>query len=133
MPGNYLSLALTILLFHVSVLPVSAAPQGEREARQASKVKAKIARRGVGEKARVTVKLRNGTEVKGYVSRAGEDSFAVTDSKTGGATTIAYRDVKEVEGKGLSKAAKIAIYAGAAVGIAVVVLGLLILHDFHKL
>jgi hypothetical protein len=128
-----LSLALAILLFHFSSMPVFAARQGGQDARQAAKVKAKIAKRGVGEKAHVTVRLQNRTEVKGYISQAGEDSFTITNSKTGQATTIAYTDVREVKGKGLSKGAKIALYVGAGVGIVLVTLGLLILHDFNKL
>jgi ABC-type dipeptide/oligopeptide/nickel transport system permease subunit len=129
MPKNYLSLALTILLFHFSAIPGFAARQDEREARQAAKAKAAIAKRGVGEKAHVKVKLRNKTEVKGYVSQAGEDSFTVTNAKTGQATTVAYNDVGEVEGKGLSKGTKIALFVGAGVLITLVVIGVSIAHS----
>lgn len=127
------SLALAIVLFNCCAVHVFAVRQGEQEARQAAKVKASVAKRGVGEKARIKVKLRDRTEVKGYVSQAGDDSFIIKDAKTGGATTIAYRDVAEVKGKGLSKGAKIAIYIGTGVGIAIVVVGLLILSEFDKL
>ena len=49
---KYLSLALTVALFQVSVMPVFGIPQAEQEARQLAKVKADIAKRGVGERQR---------------------------------------------------------------------------------
>ena len=95
-----------------------ATPQDE-EARQVAKVKANVAERGAGQKARVTVKLRNKTEVKGYISQVGEDSFTITDSKTGHTSTVDYRDVTQVKGKGRSTDAK--IVRTVAIGAIVVV------------
>jgi hypothetical protein len=83
------------------------------------KIKARIAKRGVGEKARVEIKLRDGKTIKGYISSAGQDDFRLTDRTTGQTTTIAYGDVVEVKKPGLSKLTKIAIFAG--IGVAVVI------------
>ena len=83
------------------------------------KIKARIAKRGVGEKARVEIKLRNGKTIKGYISSAGPDDFRVTDRKTGQTTTVAYADVAEVRKPGLSNLTKIAIFAG--IGVAIVI------------
>ena len=83
------------------------------------KIKAKIAKRGVGEKARVEIKLRNGKTIKGYASSAGQDDFRLTDRKTGQTTTVAYADVVDVKKPGLSNLTKIAIFAG--IGVAVVI------------
>ena len=58
------------------------------------------------------IKLQNKTELKGYISQVGEDSLTLTDSKTGQKTTVAYLDIKDVKGAGLSKGAKIAIWVG---------------------
>ena len=113
------------LLSHVCAAPAFAAPpqQGGAEAQHAARVKADVARRGTGEKSRVTVKLRDGVRLKGYVSQAGEDSFVVTDSETGRASTVAYRDVAQVKGRGgLSTAAKVGI--GVGIGLAVLLVGL---------
>ena len=111
------------LLSHFFAAPAFADPQGEAEARRTAKVKAGVARRGTGEKSRVTVKLRDGARLKGYISRAGEDSFVITDSVTGQASNVAYRDVARVEGRGgLSTAAKIGI--GVGIGVTVVIIGL---------
>ncbi len=88
---------------------------GDKSPVPVEEIKEKIAKRGTGKKARVTVTLQDGTKVKGYVSQAAEDSFVVADSKTGQTTIVAYRDVAQVKGKGLSTAAKIGI--GVAIGV----------------
>ena|SRR5438067_2964059 len=88
----------------------------------AEKIKAEIQKRGIGEKSRVKVKLRNNAgEVKGYINRIDETSFQVTDRNSGKVTSINYGDVNKVRGSGLSTAAKIAIAAGIGVGILVVI------------
>lgn len=123
MSKKILLLALTISLLHVGARPVFAASQDEKETRRIAKVKSEVAKRGVGEKARIKVKLRDKTELKGYVSRAGEDDFLLIAEKTSIKTPIAYRDVEQVKGKGLSTGAKI----GIGVGIFVLVIGVVIL------
>jgi sRNA-binding regulator protein Hfq len=123
--GRHLPLLIAAaLLSHVCAAPSFAAPPQQRaEAQHAARVKADVARRGTGEKSRVTVKLRDGARLKGHVSQAGEDSFVVTDSETGRASTVAYRDVAQVKGRGgLSTAAKVGI--GVGVGLAVLLVGL---------
>jgi hypothetical protein len=93
----------------------------EKEARFAQKVKTEIAKLGTGPDARVDLKLRDKTKLKGYISEVSDQSFAVVDDKTGTATTVAYPQVKQVQGNNLSTGVKIAI------GIAIVVAVLLIL------
>ena len=90
-----------------------------QKASQATKVKAEVQRRGIGEKSRVKVRLRN-KEVKGYISKIEDASFDVTDKNTGQVATIPYADVERVQGAGLSKGAKIGLIAG--LGVAVVAL-----------
>lgn len=99
---------------------------GQDEAKALEKIKAKIAKLGVGEKARAQIKLRNGQKIKGYVSSAGPDDFAFTERDSGKTATVAYTDVIEVKKPGgLSKGAKIAIVAGIGAG---VVVGLIANH-----
>jgi len=86
----------------------------------ASKAKREVEKRGAGERSRVRVILRNQSEVKGYISQIGPDSFQVTDKKSGEVTMIAYQDVTRVRGGGLSSGAKIAIVTG--IGVAVIVI-----------
>jgi hypothetical protein len=87
------------------------------------KTRAKVERIGIGQDARVEVKLRDNTKLKGYISAADQDTFSVTDRKTGAARTIAYSDAAEVKkhGGGLSTRSWIIIGGVAA---AIVIVGL---------
>jgi len=80
-----------------------------------------VARLGVGEKARVEVKLRDNRKVKGYVNAAGVDSFTITDQKTGASQTIAYADVATVKKPGSGLKARTWIIIGAAAAAAIVI------------
>lgn len=92
-----LALALSGLMLSQAAAPAYAAPQNDREARRAEKVKAKINRLGTGESARVRIALRNRRgEVKGYVREAGAESFTLVDPKTGVVTIIPYAQVRAV-------------------------------------
>jgi hypothetical protein len=99
-----------------------AASKEEKEARFAEKVKTNVMKVGTGEAARVKIKLRDKTKVAGYVSAADDQGFTVVDSKTGVATTIAYAQVKSVQGHNLSTGAKIAIGVGIAAAIIFIIL-----------
>jgi len=79
-------------------------------------VKAEVTKRGVGKRSLVRVSLRDGTEVKGYISEVDVSSFALTDQKSGNVTTISYEDVSKIKRQGLSKPAKVLIISGVLVG-----------------
>ena len=89
----------------------------EKQVRYTKKVKASVLKLGTGETARVKVTLKDKTKLKGYISAAGADGFAVTNPDTGMATQVAYPQVKSVKGNNLSTGAKIAIGAGIAAAI----------------
>jgi hypothetical protein len=110
-----LSVGLVGLLLHVSnTMPVAVSALAGQGGASVVKVKAEVAKR-VGKKSRVT--LQDGSKLKGSISQAGDDSFTLTDGKTGQARTLAYSDVSRVRGQGgLSIAAKIGIGVGIAVG-----------------
>jgi len=105
---------LKISLFVLAVLinsPVMwAQAKGGKSPEQ---VKAEVLKRGTGEKAKVKVKLRNGSEVRGYISKADQDTFEVR-GKNNENVTLAYADVLSVRKPGMSKGAKIGIVAGGA-------------------
>jgi hypothetical protein len=119
--SNYLSIiVLGLAVTMSSAGPAVAHSPFQEDAKTTAKVKAKIARIGVGEKARVRLKLRNGLKIRGDITSAGDDDFAFTDRETGKTTSVAYADVMEVKGPGrLSKGSKIAIAAGIGAGVAV--------------
>ena len=118
-------LASVILLASVS-LPV-VAQQSDVQATTVEKVKIKIAKLGVGAKAKATVILKDGTKTKGYIAQAGNDDFVLRDRKTDAPTTIRYTDVAKVESnRGHSTARNVAIGVTVGVGAVLAVLGILI-------
>jgi hypothetical protein len=112
------SIALVVLIFHAgnSLLIHDVALANQADA-NAEKVKAAVAKRGTGPKAKVTVKLKDKTKLKGYISNASGDSFTLSDTKSGQVRTFAYSDVLQVKKQGgMSLAAKIGIGVGVGVG-----------------
>ena len=122
-----LSLLISGLLLFVLACPqVKAAPQGDKQANSVEKVKSQVAKLGVGEKAKATITLKDGTKTKGYVARAGEEDFVMRDRKTDAPTTIRYADVVKVDrNSGHSTAKKLGI--GIAVGVGATIAALLII------
>jgi len=118
-------LASVVLLATIS-LPV-VAQQGDVQATTVEKVKIKIAKLGVGAKAKATVIQKDGTKIKGYVAQAGDDDFVLRDRKTDAPTTIRYMDVAKVESnRGHSTARNIGIGVAVGVGAVLTVLAVLI-------
>ena len=111
---KFLTLSLVGLLVHTLFAGSVLAQTGtDKEALFIEQAKTKIVRLGVGEKARATIKLKNGTKLKGYIAQAGENEFIVRDLKTDTPTNVAYGDVAKIEShKGHSTAKSIAIGAG---------------------
>ena len=121
--NKLLSLCLVALLINLTAMtPAYASSKEEKQARFAEKVKANVLKVGTGQAARVKIKLQDKTKVAGYVSAANDEGFTVIDSKTGVATTIAYSQVKSVQGHNLSTGAKIAIGVGIAAAIIFIIL-----------
>jgi hypothetical protein len=118
-----------LVLSAVSVRPVWASSNVEKEVRFAGKVKAGIEKVGTGRDTRVEVKLRDKTRLKGYVSEIGEAEFVVTDAKTGASNKVAYANVAQVKGNNLSTGAKIAIGIGIGVGLTILVVLLIIANS----
>jgi len=125
-------LLVSLLVWNGAAFAVQAAPAPgttqvqTQETAKAAKIKAKVQKRGIGEKSRVRAKLVNGAEVKGYISKIEEASFTVTDKKTGQTTTISYADVQKIQGPGLSKGDKILIGVGLGVAVFGIVAGILV-------
>lgn len=115
---RYLSIVLIgLLVFGANTSFIFAQTNtDDKNASNAEKVKAAVAKRGTSDKKAVRVKMINGSKMKGYISQIGDDSFTLTYSKTKQQTVIPYRDVERVEGRGLSGGAKIGIIVAAAIG-----------------
>lgn len=117
------TLLLVTLLINVGAVRLAYADsKEEKHARFAEKIKANVLKLGSGESARVKVKLRDQPKLEGYISAAGEETFTVTNPKTGAASTVAYAQVKSIQGNNLSTGAKIAIGVGIAATIIFIIL-----------
>lgn len=117
------TLLLMALVINLGAVRVAYADsKEEKQARFTEKVKANVLKLGTGESTRVKVKLRDQAKLEGYISDAGAETFTVTNRKTGVATTVAYPQVKSVQGNNLSTGAKIAIGVGIAAGIIFIIL-----------
>ena len=116
------SLSLVALLINLAAMTPAYAASKEKQARFTEKVKVSVLKLGTGEAARVKLKLQDKTKVAGYISAADGDGLTVVDPKTGLVTTIAYSQVKSVQGNNLSTGAKIAIGVGIAAGIIFIIL-----------
>ena len=118
---KYLVFALIVLTFNFAGgRLVFAQTQSDKDAKKIQKIKTKVADYGTGEKSKVKVELRNQTKIKGYISAIENDSFTVTDKKTGSTTKIDYAEVKNVNRNNLSTTAKIAIALGIAVPVTII-------------
>ncbi|HYP27899.1 MAG TPA: hypothetical protein VE262_14375 [Blastocatellia bacterium] len=117
-----LSVLLVFAVLHFGTMSVLAKSEADKQAKHAAKVKQSIFKLGVGRNARVALKLQDKTQLVGYVSEAGENSFVVTEPKTGAATVVPYPNVAQVKGQNLSTGAKIAIGVGIAAAIILILL-----------
>jgi hypothetical protein len=90
-------LALTII---VSLACGTSTVIAQQVSSDAQKVKAKVVKIGVGEEARVEVRLRDGRRVKGYISEIENDYFfTVVDDNAGVATRIDYSQVQKLSAR----------------------------------
>ncbi len=96
---RFLLMTLLVLTTNLAVTPyVYASGSAEKEARFTEKVKTEIAKLGVGTDARIKVKLKDGTKLKGYVSEIKDTEFSVTNAKTGETIPVPYSHAKQVKG-----------------------------------
>lgn len=117
------------VLFVASISMPAAAQQSNAEPILVDKVKAKIAKLGVGEKAKATVFLKDGTKIKGYIGQAGSDDFVLRDRKTDAPTTIRYSEVAKVDNnRGHSTARNLGIGIGIGAGAFLAILLISIAH-----
>lgn len=87
-------------LVAIAALGFQARAQNTLDDQAAQKIRIKVAKIGLGPKARVEAKLRDFTKVKGYISAANHDSFTITEQNTGNTRELNYADVAEVKKPG---------------------------------
>ena len=77
---KYVSLTLVGLLLNLTFYSTAMA-NTEKDAKFAEKVKANINKLGTGKDAKVEIKLKDGTKLKGYVSEVKDSGFVLTNQK----------------------------------------------------
>lgn len=112
---KYLSAALVVLLLNLAFYSTAAADT-DQDAKFAKKVKASIAKLGTGKDAKVKIKLKDGTKLKGFVSENTDFGFVLTSEETGISKEISYPQIKQVKGQNLSTGEKTFIRASLIIG-----------------
>ena len=97
MHKRILSAALAALLVNLVCYGQGEAGFKPKEVEAAAKVKAAVLKIGAGSGTLVKVRLRDGTEFKGYISEANEEGFVMVGGGTGSATSLTYQQVKQVK------------------------------------
>lgn len=117
------------LAFAIVLTPFGPAVQGKKKSDQTpDKVKAEVESRLNKKEEHVKVKLRSGSEVKGRITRTSDNGFTVVEDKGGKSTEIAYADVTNVEGRGMSKTKKTLIGVGIGAGVFIALVAYALTH-----
>lgn len=109
-----LAIVLSGLLLPAAFGFQGAGAQSLRDQLATEKIRTKVLKTGVGVNARVEVKLRDNTQLRGYISEADSDSFTVVEGGSGSTKTISYADTQSVKKAGGGVSAKTWIILGAA-------------------
>jgi len=117
------------LAFAIVLTSLGPAVHGKKKLDQTpDKVKTEVESRLKKNEEHVKVKLRSGSEVRGRITRTSDNGFTVIDDKSGSSTEIAYADVRNVEGRGMSKTKKTLIGVGIATGVFIGLLAYALTH-----
>ena len=117
---------LVMILFALFTMTPDLAAQNSED------IRAQIQKRGIGEKAKVKITLKNNSQVVGYIKEATDETFTLVDFKTKAEQVISYGDVAKVQKTGLSKGAKIAVFVSVGVAAFILVAAAVISHGWNK-
>jgi len=114
-------LLLGTALCSIVLRPVIGQPRPDDHS---EKIKTDVERILSGKRSKVVVKMKDGSDKKGYIARAEIDSFELWDSASGKRLSVDYLDVEKVKKTGMSKGAKTAMWVGIAAGAVVLLVTL---------
>ncbi|HSS22139.1 MAG TPA: hypothetical protein VLL54_18865 [Pyrinomonadaceae bacterium] len=84
------------------------------------KIKAKVQKLGTGTNAKVEVKLRDNSQMRGYITDSNQDSFTMFDKNSGANKTVSYADATQVKKSSGAFSTKSLIIIGAVAAGAVI-------------
>jgi hypothetical protein len=117
-----LSLALTSLLISpIAFVSAAAQTQTSAEQQQVGQIRIKVIRLGTGKQARVEVRLKDGSRLKGYIGAINEDHFTVIDSKHGTVSSVSYAQVQQLKNANRSPLIPLGLAAGVVGGVMLLV------------
>lgn len=117
---------ITLIAFVINlsiVLPLYAQTQNDREAKNLQKVKTNVAKLFGNKRGKTTVKYKDGTKIKGYITEVKDDFFSISESKSASIVSIKYDQVQSVSQYSFPTAAKIAIGVAAGIGVLIIIVG----------
>ncbi|MFN7947521.1 MAG: hypothetical protein U0Z53_19385 [Blastocatellia bacterium] len=99
MRRKFLCLMLVFVLCGATVrVPAAVCSSAQQPSpEQIEKIKAAVAKIGEGPQARVVIKLRDGSGLKGYIKESGEQDFVIRQAGTVKDTRVDYAQVAEVK------------------------------------
>ncbi len=110
-----------VLLLHMFILPARSIAAPAADLKRALKIRSQIQALGVGEQARLEVKLKDGSRLKGYVNEARDECFIMTEDANNRVVTVPYPQVRQAKGHNLSTGTKILIGIGVLVIVAILI------------
>lgn len=87
---------------------------------ESNRIKTEIIRRVKNQNSNVTIRFRNGNELKGRIIGTSENMFTLKEDKSRHHRDINFSDVVKVTGGGLSRGAKFGILTGILAGAVVI-------------
>ena len=96
---KFLASALAVMIINLGCFTVAGAQQKpSKEERRISKMKKLLAAQNrYAPKDPVTIKLKEGAKIKGYIAEVYDDHFVVSDLKSGQPTSVDYSRVKDLK------------------------------------
>jgi len=121
---KFFAVILSVIILSAAFGTATTGAQTLRDARE-EKTRTFVAKRGTGRDARVVVRYRNDSKLRGYISETGTDSFTVVNPDTNTSTVVSYGEVEKVSKPGGFPTKWVVLGASAA---AAVIIGVTVLH-----
>jgi small nuclear ribonucleoprotein (snRNP)-like protein len=120
-------LLILCLAFAIVLTPLGPAVYGKKD-QTPDKVKAEVESRINKKEEHVKIRLRSGSQVRGRITQTSDNGFTVIEDKSGTRTEIAYADVSNLEGRGMSKTKKTLIGVGIGTGVFIALVAYALTH-----
>ena len=92
-----LAIALACSLLVSAAAPLASAQTTKQDAKRAARWREVLSSYGTGKDSRVAVRLRDKSELRGYISEKDDESFVVTNAETGASARVLYTQVEKLE------------------------------------